>query len=104
MPPAARIPRTANISGLTNRPQPLDRHELASITARDHPEGGFTLVEVMVAMVIGMLGLIIMMQVFSEPEGNGERRPAPATRKATAPWPLYALQRDIRQGVTASTP
>ena len=32
---------------------------------------GFTLVEVMVAMVIGMLGLIIMMQVFAAAEGHG---------------------------------
>jgi type IV pilus assembly protein PilW len=63
-----------------------------------HPEKAFTLVEVMVAMVIGMLGLIIMMQVFSEAERQRRATTGTGDAQSNGAMALYALQRDIRQG------
>lgn len=62
------------------------------------PGKGFTLVEVMVAMVIGMLGLIIMMQVFSEAERQRRATTGTGDAQSNGAMALYALQRDIRQG------
>lgn len=61
-------------------------------------EQGFTLVEVMVAMVIGMLGLIIMMQVFAAAEGQRRATTGSGDAQSNGAMALYALQRDIRQG------
>ena len=58
---------------------------------------GFSLVEIMVAMVVGLLGMIIMLQVYSNSErlksatsGGNEAQNAGAIA-------LYGLQRDIQQ-------
>ena len=59
---------------------------------------GFTLVEVMVAMVIGMIGLIVMMQVFSAAEGQRRATTGTGDAQSNGAMALYALQRDIRQG------
>lgn len=59
---------------------------------------GFTLVEVMVAMVIGMLGLIIMMQVFAAAEGQRRATTGSGDAQSNGAMALYGLQRDIRQG------
>ena len=58
---------------------------------------GFTLVEVMVAMVIGMIGLIVMMQVFSAAEGQRRATTGTGDAQSNGAMALYALQRDIRQ-------
>lgn len=59
---------------------------------------GFTLVEVMVAMVIGMIGLIIMMQVFSAAENQKRATTGTGDAQSNGAMAIYALQRDIRQG------
>lgn len=66
-------------------------------TTRIVPQG-FTLVEVMVAMVIGMIGLIVMMQVFSVAEGQRRTTTGSGDAQSNGAIALYALQRDIRQG------
>ncbi len=58
---------------------------------------GFTLVEVMVAMVIGMIGIIIMMQVFAAAEGQKRSTTGAGDAQTSGAMALYALQRDIRQ-------
>lgn len=58
---------------------------------------GFTLVEVMVAMVIGMVGIIIMMQVFAAAEGQKRSTTGAGDAQSNGAMALYALQRDIRQ-------
>ncbi|MCP5249716.1 MAG: PilW family protein [Candidatus Accumulibacter sp.] len=73
---------------MKRRPSPL-RNALAD---------GFTLVEVMVAMVIGMIGLIIMMQVFSAAESQRRTTTGTGDAQSNGAMALYALQRDIRQG------
>jgi type IV pilus assembly protein PilW len=69
-----------------------------SLTTDTRRKSGFTLVEVMVAMVIGMLGLIIMMQVFSEAERQRRATTGTGDAQSNGAMALYALQRDIRQG------
>ncbi len=59
---------------------------------------GFTLVEVMVAMVIGMIGIIIMMQVFATAEGQKRATTGTGDAQSSGAMALYELQRDIRQG------
>lgn len=58
---------------------------------------GFTLVEVMVAMVIGMIGIVIMMQVFATAEGQKRATTGTGDAQSTGAMALYELQRDIRQ-------
>ena len=58
---------------------------------------GFTLVEVMVAMVIGMIGMIIMLQVFSAAEGKRRSTTGSGDAQSSGAIALYTLQRDIRQ-------
>jgi type IV pilus assembly protein PilW len=67
-------------------------HTAPPTTAR-----GFTLVEVMVAMVIGMIGLIIMLQVFAAAEGQRRSTTGTGDAQGSGAMALYALQRDIRQ-------
>lgn len=58
---------------------------------------GFTLVEVMVAMVIGMIGIIIMMQVFATAEGQKRTTTGTGDAQSSGAMALHELQRDIRQ-------
>ena len=61
------------------------------------PAAGFTLVEIMVGMVIGMLGLIIMMQVFSLSEGQKRTTTGGGDALSNGAIALFGLQRDLRQ-------
>ncbi|MCM8594785.1 PilW family protein [Accumulibacter sp.] len=58
---------------------------------------GFTLVEVLVAMVIGMIGVIIMMQVFTTSEAQRRATTGTGDAQSNGAMALYILQRDIRQ-------
>lgn len=58
---------------------------------------GFTLVEIMVGMVIGMLGIIVMMQLFSMTEGQKRATTGAGDAQSAGVIALYGLQRDIRQ-------
>jgi len=64
-------------------------------TAKRHK--GFGLVEVMVAMIIGMLGIIIMMQVFAVAEGQKRSTTGAGDAQNNGAMALYTLQRDVRQ-------
>lgn len=58
---------------------------------------GFSLVELMVAMVIGMLGLIVMMQVFSMFESQKRTTTSGDDSISSGAMSLYGIQRDIQQ-------
>lgn len=58
---------------------------------------GFSLVEIMVGMVIGMLGLIIMMQVFSLSEEQKRTTTGGGDAGSSGAIALFGLQRDVRQ-------
>lgn len=59
-------------------------------------QGGFSLVELMVAMVIGMLGVIVIMQVFSLSESRKRTTTGGNDAMTEGVMSLYAMQRDIR--------
>ena len=59
--------------------------------------GGFSLVEVMVAMVIGLLGIIVMMQVFSAVEKQKRTTTGGDDAINSGSIALYGVERDIRQ-------
>jgi type IV pilus assembly protein PilW len=58
---------------------------------------GFSLIEVMVGMVIGMLAIIVIMQVFSMFEGQKRTTTGAGSAQNTGVIALYGLQRDIQQ-------
>lgn len=65
-----------------------------------HPHSshsGFSLVEIMVGMVIGMLGIIVMMQVFSLAEGQKRTTTGGSEAQTSGAIAMYGLQRDLRQ-------
>lgn len=64
---------------------------------RKHPQTGFSLVEIMVGMVIGMLGIIVIMQVFSLFEGQKRTTTGSSDVQNEGAITLYSLQRDIQQ-------
>lgn len=58
---------------------------------------GFTLVEIMVAMIIGMLGIIIMMQMFSLFEGQKRTTTGGDDAQNAGAIALYGMQQNIQQ-------
>ena len=59
---------------------------------------GFSLVEIMVGMLIGMLGIIVMMQLFALTEGQKRTTTGAGDAQNAGAIALYGLQRDLRQG------
>ncbi len=66
----------------------------ANNAARHH---GFTLVEVMVAMVIGLIGILIVLQVFSTAESQKQSTTGSGDAQNNGAIALHSLQRDARQ-------
>lgn len=58
---------------------------------------GFSLVEIMVAMVIGLLGIFIMLQVYSNSEAQKRITAGGDDAQNAAAITLFGLQRDIQQ-------
>lgn len=67
-------------------------------TIHYHRASGFGLVEIMVGMVIGMFGIIIMMQLFAFSEGQKRATTGGDDAQNNGAIALYGLQRDILQG------
>lgn len=59
---------------------------------------GFSLVELLIGLVIGMLAVVVMMQVFSVSEGYKRTTTGGDDAQNNAAVGLYGLQRDMRQG------
>ena len=71
---------------------------------RRYSEAGFSLVEIMVGIAIGMFAIIVMLQTFSLFEGRKRTTTSGSDAMSEGVMALYALQRDIRQagyGVSA---
>lgn len=60
-------------------------------------ERGFSLVELMVGLAIGMIGVVIMMQIFSVSEGYKRTTTGGDDAQNNGAISLYSLQRDLRQ-------
>lgn len=58
---------------------------------------GFSLVEVMVGLVIGMLGILVIMQVFAVSEGQKRTTTSGGDAQASALAAISAIQRDLQQ-------
>lgn len=72
-------------------------YPLASKRPASRTTSGFTLIEIMVGMVIGVLGLIIMMQVFTLSESQKRTTTGGGDALSSGAIALFGLQRDIRQ-------
>jgi type IV pilus assembly protein PilW len=57
---------------------------------------GFSLVEILVGMVIGLIGMIIMMQIFSFVEGQKRTTTGTGDAQTAGVAAMYTIQRDIR--------
>lgn len=67
-------------------------------------QGGFSIVEMMIGMMIGMIAIIVMMQVFSVSEGYKRTTTGGDDAQNNGAIALYAIQRDLRQsGLGASS-
>lgn len=58
---------------------------------------GFSLIEILVGLVIGLLGMLIMMQVFTVTESGKRSTSGGDDAQTGGAIALYSLQRDIRQ-------
>jgi len=65
-----------------------------------HPRSaeGFSLVEIMVAMLIGLVGIIVIFQVFSVSEGYRRSASGGGDAQQSGAVALYVLEHEIRQG------
>src|SRR5215467_1173883 len=59
-------------------------------------ESGFSLVELLVAVAIGLIGIIIMLQVFENAEGVRRTTVSGGDAQQNGALALYAMERDIR--------
>jgi type IV pilus assembly protein PilW len=58
---------------------------------------GFSLIEVMVGLVIGMIGMVVMMQVFSLSEGKRRGATGGDDAQTNGAIAMYGMQSEIRQ-------
>jgi type IV pilus assembly protein PilW len=66
-------------------------------------EAGFSMVEMMIGLMIGMIAVVVMMQVFSVSEGYRRTTTGGDDAQNNGAIALYMLQRDLRQsGLGAS--
>lgn len=68
------------------------------------PQAGFTLVEIMVGLVIGMLATVIIMQVLSVFEAQKRTTTGSADAQTNGNIALYDIQRDLQQAGYALFP
>lgn len=66
-------------------------------STRSHARG-FSLIELMVAMAIGLFGVIVMMQVYVSSESSKRNTTSGADAMNEGIMAVYALQRDVRMG------
>ena len=78
-------------------PMPSRRSAYVGRASARSAMGGFSLVEILVALLIGLIGIVVMMQVFSLFEG--QRRTATSGDDAigTGSISLYGIQRDLQR-------
>lgn len=64
---------------------------------RGRAAAGFSLVEVLIALVIGMIGMVVMLQVFANFEGQKRTSTSGGDSISSGSISLYSIQRDIQQ-------
>jgi type IV pilus assembly protein PilW len=63
----------------------------------ESPQGGFSLVEIMVALVIGMIGVLVIMQVARTAETQRRITVGASGSQDSGALGIYSIQRDVRQ-------
>ena len=58
---------------------------------------GFSLIEIMVGLLIGMLSIILIMQVFAKSEGDKRTTTGGDDAQINGTIALYGLERDVRE-------
>lgn len=65
-------------------------------SSRRHTTSGFSLIEILVGLLIGMLSVIVIMQVFGAFEGNKRSTTGGDDAQINGTIALYGLERDVR--------
>ncbi|WP_338848087.1 PilW family protein [Massilia sp. W12] len=71
-------------------------HATATYPAKHR--SGFSLIEVLVGLAIGMLGMLVMLQVFNLTDSGKRATTSGDDAQTSGALAIYSLQRDIRQG------
>ena len=66
------------------------------MTRLRQPHSGFTLIEVMIAMLIGIIGIVVMMQTFAVSEGFKRTATSGTDAQVNGSVALYMLEREVR--------
>jgi type IV pilus assembly protein PilW len=77
-----------------NKPLPLNRRTPSRASA---PQQGFSLVEIMVAMVIGLIGVLVIMQVARTAEAQRRLTIGSGESQNNGALAVYAVERDLKQ-------
>jgi type IV pilus assembly protein PilW len=89
------------VAASKSKGQPMTHVALCAHRAPAYPgrivSAGFSLVEVLVAMVIGLIGLIVMMQMFSVFEAQKRTTSSGDDALSGGAVSLYGIQRDMQQ-------
>ncbi len=72
--------------------------ELSALPRHPARSAGFSLIEILVGVGIGMIGILVIMQVFLLSEGQRRTTSTGGDAQTTGAIALYTLERDIRQG------
>ena len=67
-----------------------------SPTLRRARQAGFTMVEILIGMIIGLVGIVVIMQVFAVSEGFKRTASSGTDAQINGGLALYLLERDIR--------
>jgi type IV pilus assembly protein PilW len=76
---------------------PFNRRLGHSSRGTKSPQGGFSLVEIMVALVIGMIGVIVIMQVARTAEAQKRITTGAGSAQDSGALSIYSIQRDVKQ-------
>lgn len=71
---------------------------MSRLSAPHPPQHGFSLVEVMVAMVIGLLGMIVIFQVFAISETQKRTTTGGSDAQTSGNIALFSIEREMRLG------
>src|SRR5258708_29197128 len=59
-------------------------------------QAGFTMIEILIGMIIGLVGIVVIMQVFAVSEGFKRTASSGTDAQINGGLALYLLERDIR--------
>jgi type IV pilus assembly protein PilW len=88
---------TMNISVRIRAAYDLDRVDLARGSSHVEIARGFSLIEIMVAMVIGLIGILVIFQVFAVSESYRRTTTTGGDAQQNGAISLYVLERELRQ-------